>query len=176
MWPPHKVPSITSEVLIFENQELFELSPEDLHQLYMKMHEDVPEAMDYQLRRRAILNGDEWVIRGKQTYSKYRVTRIAHTDTQTDIQKRQWTANWEVELIPQRRWVRNPTMCQRKTDTRQLVQTLVRQTQRLFTDIQDSLNRQAKTGYTEKQKLLNGQKLFVWKDKNAFTCRDKNRL
>ena len=88
MWPPHKVPSITSEVLIFENQELFELSPEDLHQLYMKMHEDVPEAMDYQLRRRAILNGDEWVIRGKQTDSKYRATRIAHTDTQTDIQKK----------------------------------------------------------------------------------------
>ena len=48
-----------------ENQELFELCPEDLHQLYMKMHEDVPEAMDYQLRRRAILNGDEWVMSDK---------------------------------------------------------------------------------------------------------------
>ncbi len=30
-------------------------------QLYLKMNEEVPEAMDYQLRRRALLNGDEWV-------------------------------------------------------------------------------------------------------------------
>jgi hypothetical protein len=28
-------------------------------QLYLKMNEEVPEAMDYQLRRRALLNGDE---------------------------------------------------------------------------------------------------------------------
>ena len=47
------------KLLTSDPQELFELCPEDLHQLYMKMHEDVPEAMDYQLRRRAILNGDE---------------------------------------------------------------------------------------------------------------------
>ena len=46
--------------LIDYNKELFELSAEDLHQLFLKMHEDVPEAMDYQLRRRAILNGDEY--------------------------------------------------------------------------------------------------------------------
>ena len=26
------------------------------------MHEDVPEAMDYLLRRRALLNGDEYVL------------------------------------------------------------------------------------------------------------------
>ena len=45
--------------LIDYNKELFELYAEDLHQLFLKMHEDVPEAMDYQLRRRAILNGDE---------------------------------------------------------------------------------------------------------------------
>ena len=49
----------TSSPKTSDPQELFELCPEDLHQLYMKMHEDVPEAMDYQLRRRAILNGDE---------------------------------------------------------------------------------------------------------------------
>jgi len=47
--------------LIDYNKELFELYAEDLHQLFLKMHEDVPEAMDYQLRRRAILNGDEFV-------------------------------------------------------------------------------------------------------------------
>jgi len=47
--------------LIDYNKELFELSAEDLHNLFLKMHEDVPEAMDYQLRRRAILNGDEFV-------------------------------------------------------------------------------------------------------------------
>ena len=40
-------------------RELFELSAEELHQLYLKMNEDVPEAIDYQLRRRAIINGDE---------------------------------------------------------------------------------------------------------------------
>ena len=45
--------------LIDSNKELFELSWEDLHQLYVKMNEDVPEAMDYLLRRRALLNGDE---------------------------------------------------------------------------------------------------------------------
>ena len=45
--------------LIDFNKELFELSWDDLHQLYVKMHEDVPEAMDYLLRRRALLNGDE---------------------------------------------------------------------------------------------------------------------
>ena len=45
--------------LIDFNKELFELSWEDLHSLYVRMHEDVPEAMDYLLRRRALLNGDE---------------------------------------------------------------------------------------------------------------------
>ena len=59
-------------------------------------------------------------------------------------------------------------MCQRKTDTRQLVQTLVRQTQRLFTDIQDSLNRQAKTGYTEKQKLLIWSKTVCMERQKRF--------
>ena len=34
----------------------------DLHSLYIRMHEDVPEAMDYLLRRRALLNGDEYVL------------------------------------------------------------------------------------------------------------------
>ena len=34
----------------------------DLHSLYVRMHEDVPEAMDYLLRRRALLNGDEYVL------------------------------------------------------------------------------------------------------------------
>ena len=28
------------------SQDLFELCPEDLHQLYMKMHDEVPGAMD----------------------------------------------------------------------------------------------------------------------------------
>jgi hypothetical protein len=45
--------------LIDYNKELFELGSEELHQLYLRMHDEVPEAMDYQLRRRAILNGDE---------------------------------------------------------------------------------------------------------------------
>ena len=45
--------------LIDFNKELFELSWEDLHSLYVRMNEDVPEAMDYLLRRRALLNGDE---------------------------------------------------------------------------------------------------------------------
>ena len=45
--------------LIDFNKELFELGCEDLHSLYMKMNEEVPEAMDYLLRRRALLNGDE---------------------------------------------------------------------------------------------------------------------
>ena len=49
-------------MLIDFNRELFELSCEELHQLYLKMHEDVPEAMDYLLRRRALLNGDEYVL------------------------------------------------------------------------------------------------------------------
>ena len=48
-------------MLIDFNRELFELSCEELHQLYLKMHEDVPEAMDYLLRRRALLNGDEFL-------------------------------------------------------------------------------------------------------------------
>ena len=34
----------------------------DLYSLYVRMHEDVPEAMDYLLRRRALLNGDEYVL------------------------------------------------------------------------------------------------------------------
>ena len=67
-------PSLKEHILIRRNQELFELGPEDLHQLYMKMHEDVPEAMDYQLRRRAILNGDEWVIRQNEN------RQLAQTD------------------------------------------------------------------------------------------------
>ena len=45
--------------LIDFNKELFELGCEELHGLYMKMNEEVPEAMDYLLRRRALLNGDE---------------------------------------------------------------------------------------------------------------------
>ena len=45
--------------LIDSNKELFELTADELHQLYLRMYEDVPEAMDYQLRRRAIINGDE---------------------------------------------------------------------------------------------------------------------
>ena len=48
--------------LIDFNKELFELSWEDLHSLYVRMNEDVPEAMDYLLRRRALLNGDEYVF------------------------------------------------------------------------------------------------------------------
>ena len=48
--------------LIDFNKELFELCWEDLHSLYVRMHEDVPEAMDYLLRRRALLNGDEYVL------------------------------------------------------------------------------------------------------------------
>ena len=48
-------------MLIDFNKELFELTSEELHQLYLKMHDDVPEAMDYLLRRRALLNGDEFL-------------------------------------------------------------------------------------------------------------------
>ena len=47
--------------LIDFNKELFELGWEELHSLYTKMHDEVPEAMDYLLRRRALMNGDEFV-------------------------------------------------------------------------------------------------------------------
>ena len=117
----------------------------------------------------------EWSEENRQTANTESHVLHIQTHRQT-YRKRQWTTNWEVELIPQRRRVRNPTMCQRKTDTRQLVQTLVRQTQRLSTDIQDSLNRhRQKQVIPRSRNYLYGQKLFVWKDKNAFTCRDKHR-
>ena len=45
--------------MIDQNKELFEFPAEDLNALYQKMYDEAPDSIDYLLRRRAILNGEE---------------------------------------------------------------------------------------------------------------------